>query len=141
MTLDVLGDLNWPAVIVAAIAYFALGAVWYAPPVFGKAWMRASNFQMPEGQAPGASFDIGPFITCLIATIAVAMLIPATDSDTVGEGIVIGLVAGIGIAGSALFVTGYFDLQKPEPMVWIAVVTGYHLVGITLAAVTLSIWR
>lgn len=35
MSFDVLGDLNWLAVVVAAIAYFALGALWYAPPVFG----------------------------------------------------------------------------------------------------------
>ena len=37
MSFDALGDLNWLAVIVAAIAYFALGAIWFAPPVFGKA--------------------------------------------------------------------------------------------------------
>ncbi len=60
MTLDVLGDLNWLAVLVAAIAFFALGAVWYAQPVFGKAWTRASNFQLPEGDTLGASFYIEP---------------------------------------------------------------------------------
>jgi uncharacterized protein DUF1761 len=140
VTFDVLGDLNWLAVAVAAIVYFALGAIWYAPPVFGKAWMRASNFQMPEGETPGAAFYIGPFITCLIGTIAVAMITAATGSETVGEGIAVGLVVGLGIAGSALFVTGYFDPQKPEPIVWVAVVTGYHLVGLTLAAVILAIW-
>jgi hypothetical protein len=29
VSFDVLGDLNWLAVIVAALAYFAMGAVWY----------------------------------------------------------------------------------------------------------------
>jgi len=29
---------NYPAVIVAAIAYWVLGAVWYAV-LFGKSWM------------------------------------------------------------------------------------------------------
>ncbi len=53
MTLDVLGDLNWLTVLVAAIAFFALDAVWYAQPVFGKAWTRASNFQLPEGDTLG----------------------------------------------------------------------------------------
>lgn len=140
MALDALGDLNWLAVIVATIAFFALGAIWYAPAVFGDAWMRSSGFQMPEGEKPGASFYIGPFITCLIATIAIGMLAAATGSDTVGEGIVLGVVAGFGIAASALFVTGYFDPQKPEPMVWVAIVSGYQLVGLTLAAVILSLW-
>ena len=32
--------VNYLAVLVAGIVYFALGAVWYARPVFGKAWME-----------------------------------------------------------------------------------------------------
>lgn len=51
MSLDVVGDLNWLAVIVAGIAFFALEAVWYAPPVFGRAWQRASGVEIPEGLA------------------------------------------------------------------------------------------
>jgi hypothetical protein len=140
MSFDVLGDLNWLAVIVAAIAYFALGAIWYAEPVFGKAWMRSSDFQMPEGESPGASFYVFPFITCLIGTVAAAMVTAATGTDAVGEAIVVGLVVGLGIAGSALFVTGYFDPKKPEPMVWVSITIGYHLVGLTIAAVILALW-
>src|SRR3989337_2905112 len=126
MSFDVLGDLNWLAVIVATLAYFALGAIWYAPPVFGNLWMRAGGIQVPE--QPQASFYVFPFLTCLLATIAVGMLAAATASDTVGEGIVLGLVTGVGIALTSLFATGVFDPQKPQPMVWVAVVSGYHLV-------------
>jgi hypothetical protein len=96
---------------------------------------------MPEGETPGASIYIGPLITCLIGAIAVGMVTVATGSDSLAEGLVVGLVAGLGVAGSALFVTGYFDPQKPEPMVWVAVVTGYHVVGLTLAAVIQALWR
>ena len=138
MSFDVLGDLNWLAVIVAAIAYFALGALWYAPPVFGDLWMRSGGIQVPE--QPQAAFYIIPFLTCLLATIAVGMLAAATASDTAAEGIVLGLVTGVGIALTSLFVTGFFDPQKPQPMVWVAVVSGYHLVGLVIAAVILTIW-
>jgi hypothetical protein len=138
MSFDVLGDLNWLAVIVATLAYFALGAIWYAPPVFGNLWMRSGGIQVPE--RPQASFYIAPLLTCLLASIAVGMLAVATASDTVGEGIVLGLVAGIGIALSALFVTGFFDPQKPQAMVWVAVVSGYHMVGLVIAAIILAIW-
>ncbi len=140
MTFDVFGDLNWLAVIVATIAYFALGAVWYSPAVFGNAWMRVSGIDIPEGQAPGASFYVIPLLTCLLATIAVAMLAAATGSDTLGEGILVGVVAGLGIAASALLVTGFFDQQKSDPRVWVAIVSGYHLVGLTLAAAIVTIW-
>jgi len=33
-------EINFVAVVVAAVAYFVLGWVWYSPEVFGKAWMK-----------------------------------------------------------------------------------------------------
>jgi iron(III) transport system permease protein len=75
MSLDALGDLNWLAVIVAAVAFFGLGAIWYAPPVFGRAWARSAGVELPEGEQPGAAFYIGPFATCLVSTIATALAI------------------------------------------------------------------
>jgi hypothetical protein len=41
MSLDLLGQLNWLAVIVGALIYFVLGAIWFAPPVLGRPWMAA----------------------------------------------------------------------------------------------------
>jgi len=36
-------EVNYLAVLVAGIANFILGMVWYAPKIFGGAWMRMSN--------------------------------------------------------------------------------------------------
>ena len=35
MKFDVLSDVNYLAVLVAAAAYFVFGAIYHAPPVFG----------------------------------------------------------------------------------------------------------
>ena len=54
MSFDLLGDVKWLSVILAALAYFVIGAIWYAPPVLGKAWMAAGGIEMPaDGQRPG----------------------------------------------------------------------------------------
>lgn len=45
MTLDALGQINWLAVIVATIVYFALGALWYSPVAFGKPWQLVSAWR------------------------------------------------------------------------------------------------
>jgi hypothetical protein len=81
-----------------------------------------------------------PAVTCLVSTVALAMLSAATGTDTFGEGVVLGLVAGIGLVASALFVTGFVDPRKPKPQTWIAITAGYHLVGLLVAAVILAIW-
>jgi hypothetical protein len=108
--------------------------------VFGRAWQRAGGVEIPEGQRPGPAFYLGPLLTCLLATVATAMLAVATGSTTFGEGVVLGVVLGVGVAAAVVFVVGIFDTHKPDPMTWFAISAGYHLVGITIAAVVVSLW-
>ncbi|WP_412538988.1 DUF1761 domain-containing protein [Longispora sp. K20-0274] len=140
MTFGVLGDLNWWAVLVAIVAYFALGGLWFSNLLFAKPWIRATGAEMAGGVNPGPSYYIGPLITCSVATVATAMLAHATGTDTFAEGLVLGIVVGLGISAAVLFVTGFFDPQKARPMLWVAITAGYHLVGLTLVAVILALW-
>lgn len=141
MSFSLLGDLNWLAVIVAAIAYFALGALWYAPPVFGNVWTRAGGLEMPEGQRPNPVIFMTPLVGTILGSIALGMLAEATDTDTVAEGIVLGLVTGVGFAVGVSFVTAQFEAAKPNRMLWGAVNGGYHLVGTLIAAVIIAAWN
>jgi Protein of unknown function (DUF1761) len=141
MGFDTLGDLNWLAVIVATIAFFALGAVWYAPQIFGRAWQRASGFVLPEGERPGVAFYIGPLVTCFLSTVATAIFALATATDTFAEAIVLGLVAGIGYAAAVAFVGGIFDPHKPQPRIWFAIFSGYQLVGLLVVATIIALWE
>ncbi len=142
MSFDLLGDLNWLAVLVAALAYFAIGAAWYAPPVFGRMWMEAGGMPMPEaGARPSPAIYLTPLIGSLLSAIALALLAEASATDAAGEGIVLGLVVAIGFAVSIAFVTAQFESQKPKPMVWGAVNAGYHAVGTLIAAIIVASWR
>ncbi len=139
-TSALLADLNWLAVLVAALAYFLLGGLWFMPRVFGDAWTAAMGWEPTEQDKPGAEVYIGPLITCIVSTIAMAMLAQAIGAATVADGIVLGLVAGIGIAGAVLFTTGYFDPKKAKPMVWFGITGGYHALGLLIAAIIVSAW-
>ncbi len=52
----------------------------------------------------------------------------------------LGVVTGLGLTAMALLVTGFFDPRKPKPMVWVAITSGYHVVGLLIVAVIVSIW-
>lgn len=141
MSFDFLGDLNWPAVAAAALAYFVLGGIWYAPPVLGNTWMKAAGLKMDaDSGGPGPGIYVGPFVGAFVASIATGMLAHATGSDTVGEGVVLGLVIGIGYAASLVGVTAVFESNKPQPGTWAVITGGYHVVGYLLAAVIVSAW-
>jgi hypothetical protein len=142
VTFDSLSDLNWLAVLVAALAYFAIGALWYAPPVLGRPWMAAGGMTPPEaGTRPGPAIYLTPLIGSVLASVALAMLAAATGSDSLQRGIVLGLVCAIGFAVSIVFVTAQFESEKPKPMVWGAITAGYHAVGILVAAIIVASWR
>jgi hypothetical protein len=139
MSFNVLGDLNWLAVIVAAIAFFVLGGIWYAQPVFGRTWQRAGGVEVPEGQRPGPAFYIIPFIVNLLVTIATAMVAAATGTDTLGEGIVLGVVLGLGYA-VALSLFGVFE-NKPAVGTWLTINAAYQFVGVMLISIIVALWH
>jgi hypothetical protein len=142
VTFDPLGDLNLLAVVVAAIAYFAIGALWYAPPVFGRIWGDAGGFALPErGERPSAAIYVTPLIGSILSAVALGLLAATTDTDSFIEGIALGLVVAIGFALPISLVTAQFETQKPKPMVWGAVNAGYHVVGNLVAAIIIASWQ
>jgi hypothetical protein len=142
VTFDFLSDLNWLAVIVAALAYFAIGAAWYAPGVFGRTWAAAGGFDLPEaGSRPSAAIYLTPLIGSVLSAIALGMIAAASGTDTFEEGIVLGLVVAVGFAIPIALVTAQFETQKPKPMVWGAINGGYHVVGNLLAATIVASWQ
>jgi hypothetical protein len=141
MSFDVLGDLNWLAVIVAAVAYFVLGAIWYAPPVLGNAWMRAGGVEVPEDQRPGVGVYLVPLVGALLSAIALGMLAEASGTDTAGEGLVLGIVAALGFALAIVLSIANFEVGKPRPMTWGAIQVGYYGLGIIIAALIIGAWQ
>lgn len=130
-----LGDVNWLAVLVATVVAFALGAVWYAPPVLGKRWMRLAGIS-PEDQ--GNNFAVTMvlgFVTTLVAVSALALFLGADAG--VATGVVAGLVAGVGIAAMAVVLNALYESRAPA---LIAINAGYQVVVFLVAGAILGAW-
>lgn len=141
MSFSLLGDLNWLAVIVAAIAYFILGAAWYAPAIFGNVWARSGGFEIPQDQRPNPVIYLTPLLGSILSAVALGMIAEATGTDTFGEGVVLGLIVALGFALPISLVTAQFESTKPNRMVWGAVNGGYHIVGTLIAAIVIAAWQ
>ena len=132
---SVMFDLNWLAVIVAAIATFVLGALWYGP-IAGKAWMRASG--MTEEKVASANmakvFALA-FVLQLLAAVALAMFIGPAAS--LSFGLFAGFMTGMFFVGTAL---GVVYLFEQRPMALWAIDGAYQVLAFTLMGGILGAW-
>lgn len=51
------GSINWLWYVVAVIAVFALGGIWFSF-LFQKAWIKVFKIEMPEGKPKGVVFTM-----------------------------------------------------------------------------------
>lgn len=136
MSLDTLSDVNYLAVLVGAVAYFVLGGLWYSPVLFAKPWMAASGIR-PQDARGAAPLYILSFVLDVIIALALAFIAREAGASTVGDGIVLGLVAGIGLALPPLAVTHAFE-SRPRTLQFINL--GYHVVAVLITAVIVTVW-
>ena len=142
MSFEALGELNWLAVIVGAVVYFVLGALWYSPPFLGRRWQRSIGWD-PEATPPEMKLTsyLVPFLAYVIMAVAIGLIAAATGTDTLTEGIVLGLVTGVGLNLMHTLVDATFDPGKPEPWTWFAINGSYHTIGLIIVSVIVAIWR
>jgi hypothetical protein len=133
-------DINWLAVLVAAIAYFSLGALWFSKPVFGSKWVALHQINMndPKAKKGVGAIMFGSFILMLLATIGLAILVARFHFYEVISGIKLGLFTGICFASTAISVT-FLYIKKPLAIHFIDNL--YHVVGQVIAAIILCVWK
>lgn len=96
MILDMFGELNWLAIVVATLAWFAFSAIWYSVPPLSKAWASAARVDASGDGPPLALLFIPTLIGYFITTIVIALIARGIGAESATDGIVLGLVLGVG---------------------------------------------
>lgn len=129
--------INWLAVAVAGISSFAVGGIWYAPAVFGKAWMTDSKLSQDEINQGNKSKIFG-FTAAFSILMAVNLAMFLADAKTnVSWGATAGFLAGIWTF-CAIAIHSLFELK---PWRHIFINGGYSVVSLTLMGAIIGIWR
>jgi hypothetical protein len=144
MILDFLDDINWAAVGAALVAAFAIGLVWFSPSALGGFWARqVSRYAgIPEGEITSGASQPSPLAKWLVAititSVAMALAVEAVDADSVGDGIVLGLVLGAGMGATF---SSWPPIFARMPWQWWLVNNGAFLLMLVAMGAILGGWR
>ena len=127
----------WP-VVVAAVVYFAIGALWYSPVLFSKPWMDAQGITPETIDRSGMGMSmVVTFVLELVAVVVLAASLQGMGVTGWWSGTLTGLVLGVGIGFVPMAVTAAYE-NRPRSLLWIN--GGYHVVCMTVAGFLLGIW-
>jgi hypothetical protein len=135
---------NWLAIIVAAVVYFIIGALWYSL-LFRKPWMAGHNIQMPTEPEAVAKMKKQMPVTMIIGFVMNVVMAIVVGVCVMRFGSGFSCMAGIklGLLLSAIAVIpllmSHMYMMKPLK-VW-TIDGGYHVVGITVISIIISVWH
>jgi len=131
-------QINFLAVVAAAVANMIIASIWYSPGVFGKRWMTLAGIRQ-EGDMKGA----GPayaaaFVVALILAYVLAHFVGYTQAHTLGDGLQLGFWVWLGFVATTS-AGDYIFGGRPRPLYVLN--NGYQLVTLLINGVLLALWR
>lgn len=131
-------DINYLAVVAAALSTFLIGGLWYSPLLFQKAWMDASGLEEQDVAGGNMVKIFGlAFVFALIMAGNLAAFLSGPDT-TVMWGATAGALAGIGWVALAMATLGLFERR---PWKYTLVNGGYFAVSFIVMGAILGAWR
>lgn len=133
---NAMGQINYLAVVAAAILAFVLGGLWYGP-LFGKAWMSASGVN-PEAAEDGhaARVYIVSFVCALLGAWFFAMFL--------GQAPALAFATAVGFGTGLIWIGGSFAINyqfERKPTKLLMINGGYHTCQYALYGLILGLWH
>ena len=123
-------EVNYLAVVLAALSAFLLGGLWYSPILFAKKWMAYSGIECGEdGQPKGGNMAVifgGAFVLNLIAAYVLAMFLGPLP---LRYGALYGLAVGLFWVSTSLGLNYLFE-RRPLGL-WL-INSGYFVLQFTI---------
>ena len=131
--------MGFLSVILAGIASFVFGAIWYS--VLAQKWMAVSGVALDETGQPANRKDPLPYITGVIGAILIAgmfrHIFVLSNIDTVGEGVISGFGIGLFVVTPWL-ATFYGFSGRPRSLLMID--GGYATFGSAIIGLVLTLF-
>jgi hypothetical protein len=128
-------EINYLAVVTAAVACFLLGGLWYSPVLFGKAWQREAGLSDAQVKSGSAAVRLG-------ATLVLALLAAWNFANFLGPRPNIIFGTAVGFSAGLLWVAGSFGINylfERRSFKLFLINGGYHTLQFTIIGLVLAL--
>ena len=133
-------QLNYWAVLVAGVATFLLGALWYSPLLFEGAWKRANGYSDETVQQIVAGPTV--FVVTFACYVVMASFVALASRYVGATGVAAGLGVGIAIWLGAVAATGLAtNMFSDKPVAAWLIDGGFQLVSLSMIGGIVARWR
>lgn len=132
--------VNPLAVVIAAAAYVAFGALWYSPALFVDRWMQSRGQTLTDVQderGTSTSGYVASIITSLLVCYGLAVLVKSLGYTSFVEGLMFGIFVWLVFNLPKVISLKFFE-SRPLPLVLIN--GGYDLVAYALLGGLFAVW-
>ncbi len=134
---SVFQNLNWLAIIAAAVSAFVLGGIWYSPLLFAKRWMKENGITAETAGNPNMIKIFGlSFLLSLVAAFFLAMFIGVDAGASFGA--MAGFMAGLGWVFTFLGITYLFERKT---LAHFLINACYSVVSLTVMGFIIGVWQ
>jgi len=137
-------NLNWLAILVAAISAMVVGFLWYSPILFAKPWMREMGYdpndkaKVQEMQKSARPAYGGSFVASLVSAFTLALILHGLRGEDLHFGIMASFHIWLGFVATVQFTGALFMKQS---MKLFAINTSYQLVCYLVMGSILTVWK
>lgn len=131
---------SWPAILAAAVAAWLIGALWYSPLLFGRAWANAHGYtpeRLAAMRATAGRAYAGSFVAYLVIASVLCVFLAHLGVSGWHGGAGWGFHAWLGFALPIGFTAWLYSDKR---FATFALDAGYQLVYLTVMGAILGAW-
>jgi hypothetical protein len=133
-------EINFIAVFVCSLIAMGVGVLYHSPMLLGKIWIESLDKSEDDIEKNFKSIKTlsVSFLSQLVMTYVLALLISYTNATTPEEGLRVGFLAWMGFVGTTMTITYLYEGKTFKHFI---VDSGYHFVVLLVNGFILGMWQ
>jgi len=137
-------EVNWLAVVLAAVSSMVVGSVWYLPSVFGKSWMQMTKSKMGKDANPAqmawmyGSVFVASLVTAFVLAHVTFLAHNYFDNSLLQDALSTGFWLWLGLTAARFYVHDTFEGRRKK----LTVINAMHeLVTVLVMATIIGLMK